>query len=399
MKIKLCTLFICVFFVSCFNQVNERYKDVDSKSLIKDLDISDIDTSSLEIIKISKDDEHILKTSELFDSVEYIPLSNNPDAILGRITKLIVAHNSYFVNDDVLVKSLKRFALDGSYIATIGSRGEGPKEYLEPTDFTIQDSLVLVYDAVRDNILYYNIDGEFIKSQKTKFFFREFCALGSKYFCCYNIRKNPHIESTDNYNLIITDTSYNIKHLALYNRVGVPYHVATFSMNNDKIYYSRYRSDTIYSIDNESNIRAEYTLKFDKPILPLSIHNSKNLNNINKAISGNQYITTSNYLVLNDYVFTEYVNDGKLYYSFYSKKNRKNKYYDYSTTKFDNAPLGLGRILTGNNNKIISFFLPCELGNLEDRKQRMVNHKLLQSIDSVKEDDNPILVVSHVREF
>lgn len=79
-----------------------------------------------------------IKLSSYFSSLEFIPLETNEEALLGRINKLYVYHDTLFILDKVGSKGVFMFnRKDGTFLGRIGSIGTGPGEYTNPEDFTI----------------------------------------------------------------------------------------------------------------------------------------------------------------------------------------------------------------------------------------------------------------------
>lgn len=69
-------------------------------------------------------------------------------------------------------KSNELFCFDretGAFKCRIGSKGEGPEEYLDLKDFyyDYEDSCIIVIDAYRNKVLSYNLKGEYLSSSKS----------------------------------------------------------------------------------------------------------------------------------------------------------------------------------------------------------------------------------------
>jgi len=397
--------FFC--FTSCNdnnNRILDCFKNVDVTDVVKETDVAKITTSNSKTIRIYIE-ERILKTSDLFDSVEYVQLSNDPNAVIGGINKLIVFDNSFFVHDKWKTKSVRRFGLDGSYIATIGNRGQGPKEYIDATDFTIQDSMVLLYDSYQDKINYYDLNGQYVKSKKVKYLFDTFHAINSDYLCLQTTHTNNHIPSIKDYNLLIVDTLFNIKHKTIYNKDLGSFEQTPFGTDNTNkniVYYYRALSDTIYSINDRCEVTAEYKFIFDKPVLPLSFQSKNNkAKELNKVMNGDDYVSPMQYIMADDYVIIDYIFQPYRIVSFFSKKTDKIKnLYKNESFIHDISPFGLGKFLTADGNCIIGFTHPCDLlGKGSFDKEQNNNPKLRAFINNMSKDDNPFLIISHIKDF
>lgn len=65
---------------------------------------------------------------DIFDSVSFVRLSNEPKATLGGIDQIIVKDSLIIIRDEKSTKSIKIFSSDGDFIRNIGSLGRGPGE-------------------------------------------------------------------------------------------------------------------------------------------------------------------------------------------------------------------------------------------------------------------------------
>ena len=67
--------------------------------------------------------------TDYFDRVETIPLETNDSSLIATASKILVVNDRILVHD-FKSSSVKQFHRDGSYIGTIGNKGEGPEDYL-----------------------------------------------------------------------------------------------------------------------------------------------------------------------------------------------------------------------------------------------------------------------------
>lgn len=105
--------------------------------------------------------------SDLYTEFEFISLETNTNSIFGEINKLVVHDKKYFILDKMRTKKILVFNEDGTFIHTIGKIGNGPGEYINIEDFTIdhekEQLVVLTYPST---IIKYNYDGDFIDKIK-----------------------------------------------------------------------------------------------------------------------------------------------------------------------------------------------------------------------------------------
>lgn len=101
--------------------------------------------------------------SELVDSITYVQLETDQRCLLGLIDKVIYADNHLFVKS---LNGLFVFEQNGAFVSEIGKRGRGPNEYLHIDAFFVdeQKGEVAIICSNKQRILYYDYDGQFIRS-------------------------------------------------------------------------------------------------------------------------------------------------------------------------------------------------------------------------------------------
>jgi hypothetical protein len=113
-------------------------------------------TINLDSVKM---EETPLKTSVIFKNVRTIILEDHEYAVIGVIDRIQVFENYIFVLDARKAQKLFVFDRNGKYIRQIGSRGQGPGEYIHLNDFCISKEKREIYllDNLR-KILVYDMD-------------------------------------------------------------------------------------------------------------------------------------------------------------------------------------------------------------------------------------------------
>jgi hypothetical protein len=104
--------------------------------------------------------------SSLFKKVRAIPLETVDESLIGYINEVQVFDGKIFVFDNDHVNSVFVFDMDGKFIRKIGRAGQGPGEYVDISDFTIDEINHEIYlmDNDMNCILVYSIDtGKYIK--------------------------------------------------------------------------------------------------------------------------------------------------------------------------------------------------------------------------------------------
>jgi hypothetical protein len=111
--------------------------------------------------------QNTIYASSIFKSVRTIILEDTDDALIGDISRIKVSNNYIFVLDAWIAKKLFVFDKNGKYLRQIGSKGQGPGEYLTIMDFCIdaEKREVYILDYFPKKVHKYNLDtGEYISS-------------------------------------------------------------------------------------------------------------------------------------------------------------------------------------------------------------------------------------------
>ena len=103
-------------------------------------------------------EKHLGRSSQIMDSIRYVALETTPDILVGKVKKIIVNNSNIFISSG---KKIQRFLLNGSFVWEIDSRGNGPKEYSQISDFFIHNERIYILDPNRRRVCIFNSSGEF----------------------------------------------------------------------------------------------------------------------------------------------------------------------------------------------------------------------------------------------
>ena len=109
--------------------------------------------------------EKVLFMSSLFQKANAIVLDTS--VWIGSLDKIQGLNNRIFILDRHQAKGVFEFTRDGVFVRQIGSRGNGPGEYIVPGDFSLDmvNGRIYILDDQKQTISQYNIsDGKFQKT-------------------------------------------------------------------------------------------------------------------------------------------------------------------------------------------------------------------------------------------
>lgn len=123
-------------------------------------------STPVEKVKFGKATAHSL--SEWMDSIRIVRLNLDDSIVLGSPVRIVHCDSSFYAADIGYTSLIYRFGEDGTFLGSIGKKGKGPGEYLQLSDFYIDESTDNIYVGSYPDFRLYNFDKEgHFKSQKT----------------------------------------------------------------------------------------------------------------------------------------------------------------------------------------------------------------------------------------
>jgi len=111
------------------------------------------------------DFEEAISNSESFDikkhvsNIRYVPLETNENCYLADVRKVVIIEDFILVSDSE--GNLFLFSSNRQFINRIGQLGKGPGEYLNMTDFVVDDSYKNIYINTLGFLYTYDTEGNF----------------------------------------------------------------------------------------------------------------------------------------------------------------------------------------------------------------------------------------------
>ncbi len=150
MKTNIFLILLLITILGCSNKKNVSDNSADTIVISMEEKVQDIEELD----------------STMFYNLEYTVLETNDKCFIGRINKLIVYNDKFYILDKFQAKKVFVFSKDGKFINTVGSLGQGPEEYQQIEDFTINESNgdILILSSL-SNVFIYNNGGEYIEQK------------------------------------------------------------------------------------------------------------------------------------------------------------------------------------------------------------------------------------------
>ncbi|EAZ80766.1 6-bladed beta-propeller [Algoriphagus machipongonensis] len=191
---------LLVFFISCTGEKSEYQTEEKSETEPEEGIV-------LRPINIyEKLPDPIVQIDSLFEFVDLVPFEVPESAFLSSITKLKLVGSEFLVFDKKQLK-LMLFDKSGKFIRTYGSKGEGPGEYLDISDFEVFDGKVYLMSRGNQALLVYDVDsGEFLEKIPIGIFGDKLASVGNGEFVIYV----NHNTANDHFNIYRIDSMGNI---------------------------------------------------------------------------------------------------------------------------------------------------------------------------------------------
>jgi len=372
-----CFIFInCTFllvFTNCSGSTRDRGKDV--KPI--EIDLSRIESVSIE---------------EVFSSIELIPLSLSHESAIKNVHKLIYYNERYYVLD-ADSRSLFIFNKDGQYLFKINNVGNGPGEYSLLYDFNINkitNRIELLNP--RGTLLEYTMEGDYLSTIKLPLrASRNFIDIDEDVILLFSKSEDYSLYYYSRSRDTIFQSDFKIPGIVL-NTPMMPGDFSPLNLNYDGSinFFPGYNNLSYNIVNNRVVERIKWD--FGKHNLKLEdIPGGKSFEKNWRYLKNCSSVHSFRYYLENEQcVFTEFLyNKSWLTLIYYKAK-------------------GEYRLIKKFKNNLIPPFNPMLFNNVmiyaaePSQIQLFVNPEILDKknkriYDSIKIEDNPIIIMYHVK--
>lgn len=264
--------------------------------------------------------------ADIVNNVRAVVLEETEHSIIGHIDKMIYDRGRFYVLDRKMNKGIYVFNSDGSFLFNIGRVGRGHGEYIEPTDFVIADTLVLVLDEFGKKFVRYGLDGVFRGQKRLNAVFTNIACTENGRLIMAKAGDNSNQNELRDYELFQIDIEGNILRKYYKNEYSM-----NFSAGNelvafgDKIYYARALRPGVCEVDT-SGFRMKYAFDFGNKNLPLDYErqSSGDYPRFLKRFESGYVYYTGSFIETSRYVgFAVHDGDEMNFYQVYDKNTGK----------------------------------------------------------------------------
>jgi hypothetical protein len=342
-----------------------------------------------------------INLSEISKNSKIIKLYTDSVYLIGDIRNIIYAKKIYVQN----MQKILVFNSDGSPSYSINNRGKAGGEYYEIDDFYVDtvNNIVEVWDRVNRKILVYDdITGDFIKTYSLDLDARFFKKLKEYYFFYSDAAYAEKGEKKEKIYCLDSDKKVikkylNSDYITLYS-FSTPQFLSTY---NENIYFDDAPLCNIYKI-NKRECKIAYKINIGNNSITkeefLSMEQLRSPER-SKLLRSKYNYSIGQTVVYENGIKLTIFGKGKGYFCFY---NPINNHYHIGPTIYDDSYLKIPIWYTNiNNNKLICQIPTYKIINSKVDYGPMEgdNPELYKMIKNLKKFDNPILIISDLKEF
>ncbi|WP_106832089.1 6-bladed beta-propeller [Parabacteroides pacaensis] len=292
MKKELIITTLCVFLILFSNfKGNAQNSGIDSKG-VKTITLSSIKESFQDTVYFKEPQAIVLETTE--------------ESLMTSIRRIFTDDNRLFIYDRQL-HNIFIFDITGKYISKIDSKGQGPGEYSQICDFTIdpiKKHIILLCD-IPEKRMYFTYDGTFIKEESLPDFYLKLTTDGNYIYFEKGTLK------IEDYQLHILNTKTGEKRERLESLNIKNFYYANgnlFSRGKNILFVRRY-DNSIYELKNGEVIK-KYQVDFKEHSVPDWLTKEEKTEVVAQECRKHDYIFSMTNVVDTDNYMMFYTNRG-----------------------------------------------------------------------------------------
>ncbi|WP_040602876.1 6-bladed beta-propeller [Paraprevotella xylaniphila] len=252
----------------------------------------------------------ILNYSDIYDTLSFVKLETNPEALIGRVSKVEILKNGDFLIFDNANAGIFVFSSKGTFLNFIGHRGNGEKEYITPEDvvYDTYNDEIIVWDHNKMHLMFFHTDGKYIRKIKLPWYIGTLQVLDKEHIVVF-MNHGDDIEHGYGYNIKVLDRD------GVLVSEGLPYSEQfgtfnpackmAFSVYNDTLFCNPPYSSIVYEVTKDS-VLPRYFLDFGDCAIPKEWFGHMDNREMNQRLGHNpdlaycgSFHEATNYFLLN----------------------------------------------------------------------------------------------------
>ena len=350
----------------------------------------------------------------IVESYRYIALETTAESLIGNIDKICTDSGFIFVydHDNNLLLS---FDDTGKFLGKIGKQGRGPEEYIEIWSMTLdkQKKEVCLLDLAGRKLMYFNYEGEHVKTEPMYYLFTDFEFIGDKRVVFTGSSHNNSAPLVNLHRLLVAENNQK----PLYRGFPITiefrerFNLETYQSLRkfeDEVYYYHVLADTIWQI-KENGYVAKYTLDFPQRGVLFTPQDIQQITlDIYKKKNENKDVFSGKYLFTKDFLFFGIANKHGIQEPLVVDRKTGNTRYGlflpgYKTSQLGDYWVNSGFDFTYNDTSFIRVLQPYSMkrtvNSLDKETYSYICQKDKDMVNRIKEEDNPVLMIMDLKKF
>ncbi|MFN3802309.1 6-bladed beta-propeller [Belliella pelovolcani] len=413
---KHCLLFSLIIFsfTACIKKKSnsriEKFRNKNLSETIGDYTPNmPIDTNAKPLeISIPKDLDKSFKLSDVIESVTYLKLGEVPNDILtGLIRKLTIKNGKIFILDghksDVFV-----FDDLGNFEFAVRGSGDGPGEFRKASAFAVDsfNEEIAIHDDKLSKIVYYKLNGDFIREEFIGFRFSDFEFLNDSTIAVETAKTyNDHLPDIKNNQLILVNKQWKII------SKGIDYNANTerktfFSGQALRFYgenlsYFKPFSNTQYEISKSGNLVPIVKFEMNQLSLPEQAESASDIDEFHNLYFKKDYaFLISSPIHLKDWIYALIEYNNRQISIFYDKNSTESIY----GLNYENDIQALGfyyiETLIPDSNQLVSYISSESIAKAKENlpvDTSSIPEDIAKLFSKTVAEDNPVLIFYNLK--
>jgi hypothetical protein len=386
-------LYIVLYVICCCNgneplskDINYTVINIDAKKSITDIGMS-----------------------EIFSTIEYIPLETNDEHLIGEINQMLVFKDRIYMADIYQTQSVFCYTKEGKFLYELNKKGQGPGEYTALNNISIDHDKERLLIYAGNMLLEYDLDGNYIESHKIDLWANDFSYIGNKRIVFYGDyatntkyekrQMTPNLFIIENYNVIYTDIYFP-------STIGTGALTSVLNCfsnsSNGTVSLLCAYNDTIYHVMTDTLKKAYYInfadMKKDKNFYQLIYSPTATIKSVHEYEMNHDVCNIITVSETEDCLFFAYHHRNIYHYVFYYKNMNRvidvhKKYTDETDPAYPITDDIYGiRFAIPYSTDGHSFYSYINAYEISEMKASVTDPELKKKFESLSEDDNPVII-------
>ena len=336
-----------------------------------------------------------ISIDEIASHIDYVQLETISESLIGHIDKIQTRDDKIYILDERNGLMLV-FDTSGKFIRRLGTKGRGPGEYLNMSDFALCDSVILVLDVRQFKMIMYDLRGKLVAERLLSNYgimrvaFCQGMPVGEYNYPDFAYNNGFRISFFDrnlNPDMDVFKSEINLDTTSA-RQYGMHHSRSFFASVSDTLTFWECREDVVYKIINQNRIEKKYVFRYKNPAKFEDGMGTRNpgCNEISGMQEGRNHI-----FLVGGY-------DNEYRRLIYFKETNKGISVDgmiKNSTGPDFFPAGIGGGLADDGKAYLSFSVYDYMTDLEKSKTPLENldPKLQSLLQTCQFGDNPCIML------